>query len=154
MSTDQVNVLSRRNLLIGLGVGAAGAAAVASPVMHLSLAAPSQPLSWWDRLFFSLQNGGTEEWKSVIGQVFSIEGENGTIPVLLGGVKLLLSKGARPSECTRTQAFALVFYAAPERAPAGDRTYKVTHHTHPALDMFLSPAIRYPRGVHFHAVFN
>jgi hypothetical protein len=105
-------------------------------------------------MFLSLKNGSNQEWASVIGQVFTIEGESGKVPVLLGGVNLLPSKGARPRECTRSQAFALVFQAAPERAPAGDRTYKVTHPTFPALDIYLSAPIRLRRGVHFQAVFN
>jgi hypothetical protein len=147
---------TRRNLIIGLGVGAAGAAAAAYPTLNLSLTSSnSTPTpSWWDRMFLSLQNGGTQEWSSVIGQIFSIESENGAIPVLLGAVKLLPSKGTRPIECSRTRAFMLVFYAALDRAPTGDRTYKVTHHLHPPLDVFLSPAIRFPRGVQFQAVFN
>jgi hypothetical protein len=156
MNNEQADGHTRRNLIIGLGAGAAGAAAVASPALNLNLQSSkaSPASSWWDRMFLSLKNGGLDEWNSVIGQTFFIEGENGKIPAVLSSVSRLSSKGPRPMECTRTQAFALVFQVAPNRAPGGDRTYKVTHATYPALYVFLGPANKHPRRVHFEAVFN
>jgi hypothetical protein len=86
--------------------------------------------------------------------VFSIEGEQGTVSILLSEVKLLPSKGKRPPEVSRQQAFLLVFHAAPKTAPAGQRAYRLTHPSYPPLDIYLDPARVLPRGVRFTAVFN
>jgi hypothetical protein len=147
---------TRRNLLLALGAGSVGAAAFGAPALQLSLAAThtGTDLNWWDRMFFSLQNGSVAEWSSVIGQVFSVEGEKGKTQLLLSEVKLLPSKGTRPAECGRNQAFSLLFLAAPNTAPSGDRTYSVTHPAYPALDVYLSAATVLPRGVRLLAVFN
>ena len=147
---------TRRNLLVALGAGSVGAAAFGAPALQLSLAATQTgtELTWWDRMFFSLQNGSVAEWSSVIGQVFSVEGEKGKTQLLLSEVKLLPSKGVRPANCARTQAFSLLFLGAPNAAPTGDRTYSITHPTYPALDVYFSPATVLPRGVRLLAVFN
>jgi hypothetical protein len=146
----------RRNLLLALGAGSVGAAALASPVLNLAASAPgdANALGWWERMFHSLAHGSAEEWAAIRGQVFAIEGEHGSVPVLLSEVALLPSKGVRPREVSRQRAFSLTFLAAPDRAPAGDRTYRLTHASFPALDIHLSPARRLPRGVRLSAVFN
>jgi hypothetical protein len=147
---------SRRNLLLALGAGGVGAAALASPALQLGFTAAGSGSGsgWWERMFFSLQNGSVAEWSSVVGQAFTVEGENGTVPLMLSQVKLLPSKGSRPPECRRRHAFSLLFLAAPGTAPAGDRIYRVTHASYPPLDIFFGAATVLPRGVRLLAVFN
>jgi hypothetical protein len=146
----------RRKLLMALGAGGLSAAAVASPALQLAAlpAGGAGDSTWWNRMFFSLRNGGAGEWSSVVGQVFSIESEIGSVPTLLGGVKPFRSPGLRPGECSRAKAFGVWFNTAPDRAPEGDRTYRLTHPTYPPLDIFLSAGVKMPRGVRFEAVFN
>ncbi|HEY0149520.1 MAG TPA: hypothetical protein VGB70_11030 [Allosphingosinicella sp.] len=147
---------TRRNLLLALGVGSIGAAAAAAPLLKLNLAKKSgkKNLSWWVRTFSSLEHGGVSEWQNVVGQTFSIEGEHGPVRATLSGVKLLSSKGARPASVGRKQAFALQFQTAVGQAPAGDRTYRVTHSAFPPLDMFLDAPTAMARGMKLTAVFN
>lgn len=146
----------RRNLLLALGAGSVGAAALAGPVLNLAAPAPGRAgsLSWWERMFVSLAHGSADEWAAIRGQAFTMEGENGAVPVLLAEVNLLPSKGVRPPEVSRQRAFSVVFLAAPNRAPAGERTYRLTHPSFPPLDIFINPAHRLPRGVRLSAVFN
>ena len=145
---------TRRNLLLALGAGSVGAAALAGPSLNLAASAASSGPGWWERLFTSLAHGSVEEWAAIRGQVFSMEAENGTVPVLLAEVNLLPTKGVRPPEVSRQRAFSLVFLAAPTRAPAGERTYRLTHPSYPPLDIYIDPARRLPRGVRLGAVFN
>jgi hypothetical protein len=146
---------TRRNLLVALGVGSVGAAALAGPTLNLAASSTGgSQAGWWERLFVSLAEGSVEEWSAIRGQVFSVEGENGTVPVLLSEVKLLPSKGTRPPEVSRQQAFSLVFLAAPGKAPGGDSTYRLTHASYPPLDIYIDPARRLPKGVRLTAVFN
>ena len=146
---------TRRNLLLALGAGSVGAAALAGPTLNLaaSAAGGSTP-GWWERLFTSLAEGSAEEWSAIRGQTFAIEGEKGTVPILLSDVKLLPSKGVRPREVSRQRAFALVFHAAPGSAPAGERAYRMTHASYPPLDIYLDPARKLAKGVRLTAVFN
>lgn len=146
----------RRNVLLALGAGSIGAAAVGAPALQLGLTAAtgSGDLGWWDRMFFSLQTGSATEWQSVLGQVFTLAGEKGAVPVLLSEVKLFPSKGVRPASCSRKQAFSITFLAAPDKAPAGNRTYRLTHPKYPPLDIFVSAANMLPKGARLAAVFN
>ncbi len=145
---------SRRNLLLALGAGGVGAVALASPV--LNLAQPSgggAAGSWWDPLFTSLRDGSVADWSDVVGQIFSLEGESGTIQARLAEVKLLPSKGQRPPEC-RSHAFSLVFQAALAGAPVGDAIYRLTHASYPPLEVYFSPAVQLKSGARLLAVFN
>ena len=145
---------TRRNLLLALGAGGVGAAALAGPTLDLAATATGSGPSWWERLFVSLAHGSADEWAAIRGQVFAIDGEHGSVPALLSEVNLLPSKGVRPPEVSRQRAFSVVFLAAPDRAPAGERTYRITHASFPPLDIHLNPAHRLPRGVRLSAVFN
>jgi hypothetical protein len=144
----------RRNLLLALGAGGVGAAALAGPTLDLAATATGSGPGWWERMFLSLAHGSADEWAAVKGQVFAVEGENGTVPVYLAEVNLLPSKGTRPPDVSRQRAFSLVFLAGPDRAPAGERTYRLTHASFPPLDIHINPAHRLPRGVRLSAVFN
>jgi hypothetical protein len=146
---------TRRNLLLALGAGSVGAAALAGPSLNLAASATGgSTAGWWERLFVSLAEGSADEWNAIRGQLFSVEGERGTVPILLSEVKLLASKGVRPREVSRQRAFTLVFHAAPGSAPAGERTYRLTHPSYPALDIYLDPARKLAKGVRLTAVFN
>lgn len=146
---------SRRNLVLAIGAGSVGAAALANPALNLATSAKGGPASnWWNRLFVSLAQGSAEEWSAIRGQVFSVMGEKGKVQLMLSEVKLLTSKGVRPREVTRQRAFALVFLAPPNTAPEGQRSYRLTHATYPPLDVYLDPANRLAKGVRLTAVFN
>ena len=155
MAAQAATDRTRRNLLLALGGGSVGAAALASPALNLALpAAGADGPGWWERLFVSLATGSADEWRAIVGQVFSVEAESGAVPVLLREVALLASGGVRPPEVSRQRAFSLVFLAAPDRAPAGQRTYRLTHPSYPPLDVHLEPAHRLAKGVRLTAVFN
>ena len=146
---------TRRNLMLALGAGSFGAAALAGPTLNLAAAAGGgTPLDWWKRLFVSLAQGSVDEWTAIRGQVFSIAGENGPVAATLSAVKLLPSKGRRPAGVSRQRAFALVFLAAPNAAVAGERTYRVTHPSYPPLEIYMDPANRLAKNVRLTAVFN
>jgi hypothetical protein len=145
----------RRNLLLALGAGSVGAAAIgASMPVGLTPVIGIGEFDWWDRMFFSLETGDAAEWQSVVGDVFTLDGENGSVPVRLDEVSLFPSEGARPRECSRSQAFALNFLVSVGNAPVGNRTYRLTHPTYPPLDIFIGAATVLPQGAQLAAVFN
>jgi hypothetical protein len=146
---------TRRNLVLALGAGSVGAAALAGPTLNLAASATGGGVpDWWARLFVSLAEGSVDEWAAIRGQVFSIDGEKGTQLILLSDVKLLPSKGVRPAQVSRQRAFALVFNAAPGSPLAGERAYRLRHPSYPPLDVYMDPARTTPRSIRLTAIFN
>jgi hypothetical protein len=155
MKNSVVTDHTRRNLVLALGAGSVGAAALAGPTLNLAVSsAGSGAPGWWKRLFVSLAEGSADEWSAIRGQLFSLEGENGSVPVTLTEVKLLPSKGARPREVSRQRAFALVFNAPAGSAVGGDRAYRLRHRSYPPLDIYMDPARKMAQGIRLSAVFN
>ena len=147
---------TRRNLLLALGAGSIGAAAVAAPKLRLNLKKKGSHgvFGWWERLFISLEHGSVTEWSEVVGQTFTIEGENGPVAAKLAELKLLPSTGTRPASCSRKQAFALSFETAAGQTPAGDRAYRVLHKSFPPLNIFVGAPSQAAKGMKLLAVFN
>ncbi|MET1110480.1 MAG: hypothetical protein ABWX67_03025 [Allosphingosinicella sp.] len=144
-------------LLAGLGAGAVGVAASAAPVLSLRLApSPSaQPASWWDRTFLSLQAAGLAEWKSVIGQTFSLSSANGFHMLKVVAVTAFPVSGSRPRTLGRSQAFSVVFEAqGGTRLPAGDRQYQLTHSTFPPMPIYMGAPAALGLKNRLIAVFN
>ena len=156
MKTADATDNMRRNLLLALGAGSIGAAAVAAPKLGLNLkkGGSKHVFSWWERLFVSLEHGSVSEWRGVVGQTFTIEGENGPVAAKLAELKLLPSAGSRPASCGRKQAFALSFETAAGQTPAGDRAYRVLHKSFPPLNIFVGAPSEAAKGMKLLAVFN
>ena len=148
---------SRRNLLLGLGGGAVAAAAAAAPILDLTWvkAASKRPSSWWDRTFFSLRNGGVDDWSRLAGETFTLGGEKGALTLKLAAVKSFPGGGVRPASLGRSKAFAAVFEGAgTAKAPEGDRIYQLTHRLYPPIEIYMSPTVRNGAKVQLLAIFN
>ena len=146
---------TRRNLVLALGAGSVGAAALAGPTLNLAVSTASGAApGWWKRLFVSLAEGSADEWSAIRGQKFSVEGEGGTQQIVLSDVSLLPSKGVRPRRVSRQRAFALVFNAPAGSTLAGERTYRLRHPSFPPLDVYMDPARAVAQGVRLTAIFN
>ena len=147
---------SRRNLLIGLGLGVVGAGALAAPSLRLSWSAVASRRGggWWDRMFVSLRHGGVQDWSGVVGESFTVAGELGESSLKLVSVKALKASGRRPRHIARAHAFVVIFESSADGAPAGDRIYTLSHRSHPPLDIYMSERVDRPGKVRLEAVFN
>ncbi|HET9639874.1 MAG TPA: hypothetical protein VFP12_11770 [Allosphingosinicella sp.] len=144
-------------LLAGLGAGAVGVAAAAAPILSLRLApSPSRrPESWWDRTFLSLKTAGLADWKSVVGETFSLASPNGSHALKVVAVTAFAASGSRPAKLGRAQAFSVVFESlggAP--LPAGDRLYELAHRSYPSLPISMGAPTMLGRKTRLIAVFN
>jgi hypothetical protein len=144
---------SRRGMLVGLTAGLAGLGAVAAPALTLDLTDGSPTGDWWDRLFFSLKNGGYAEWSEQVGTTFRLGGRGTATELTLVAIKPFNSRSPRPSSLARDRAFAAVFETT-DPAAKGDRTYSATHEKYGALEIYMSPAYAAGRAQRMEAVFN
>ena len=147
---------SRRNLLLVLGLGAAGAAVAASPLTRLGWVpeGSGKTLGWWERTFASLRHGGVGEWSALTGQTFQVASEQGPSLVKVAEVRPLASEGSRPRDVSRAQAFAVVFEASPGRMPAGERIYSFAHAAHDAVDIHVGAPVLVGQTAQVVAIFN
>jgi hypothetical protein len=75
MTRENSSLLSRRNLLAGLGFGVAAAGALATPALQLSWTRkPEAKGDWWDRQVTSLSRAGMDEWSRHLGAEFALAG--------------------------------------------------------------------------------
>jgi hypothetical protein len=153
--------LSRRVLLAGLGAGAVGAVAAASPVLSLRLSGPAsasgagRPASWWDRTFLSLQSAGLAEWSGVVGEAFTLETLNGSHMLRIVAVTAFPRSGHRPTALARSQAFSVVFESiAGPPLPATDRVYQLVHRSYPPLPIYMAAPFKTGQKSRLIAVFN
>jgi hypothetical protein len=120
--TDAVNSvrISRRNILVGLGAGAIGAASGAA-----SAAVAASPLT------AGSARGEMAAWASRVGEHFAVAG-GGTLR--LSAVEPLCSGGPMPGG---RRCFAAIFEAAGGRIPDGDATYALASASVPATPLYL-----------------
>ena len=134
---------SRRAVLAGLGLGALAMAGAGS-ALSIQWAAKmnKKEASWWDALYPSLRNGGISQWSALVGQWFYFKGgPAGYAAYQVREVKPLASKGKRPPECTRSQAFSVTFQTRnPKRAIPGNIMVEIAHERYPSLPIFVSEA--------------
>jgi hypothetical protein len=151
MTRENSSLLSRRNLLAGLGFGVAAAGALATPALQLSWTRkPEAKGDWWDRQVTSLSRAGMDEWSRHLGAEFALAG--GAV-AKLAEVRPLASSGPRPAGL-RDRAFALVFEAADGTLPAGDRILDVSHAEAGALKIYFSACSDTCGGRRLQAIFN
>lgn len=150
--------LSRRMLLAGLGVGAAGAAAAAGPILSLRLSGGGSPVrapSWWDRTFLSLHAAGLSEWSRLVGQNFALEVPSGSHLLRIAAVTAFPRSGPRPVTLARSQAFSVVFESlGGPPLPATDSVYQLVHRSFPPLPLYVSAPVAVGQKVRLSAVFN
>lgn len=152
MSRENSSLFSRRNILAGLGLGAASVGALAAPALKLDWTRKPGTKSWWDRPSVSLATAGMDEWTRHVGTEFSFAGQGGAVAARLAAVEPLNSKGKRPRGL-RDRAFALVFESTGAALPAGDRIFDVSHSTG-SSKMFLSACGDKCTGRRLQAIFN
>jgi hypothetical protein len=148
---------SRRMLLAGLGVGAAGVAVAATPVPSLVLMGDESQDSgsWWNPTFHSLQAAGLTEWSAMVGETFSLARGRGSHLVRVAAVTAFPRSGRRPAALGRSQAFYVVFESVAGPAlPAADGIYQVAHSSYPSLPIYMSAPWTVGRTTGLIAVFN
>ena len=145
---------SRRKVIAGIAVGAAGLTAVAAPALNKTWFAKDgrgKGSSWWGRDSVSLETAGLDEWTRHVGSEFATRAEGGTATLRLVAVKPLKSLGERPDDVARDRAFVAVFDAGAAAPPAGDRIYAVNHKESGDMSIYFGGAT--PAG-NLEAVFN
>ena len=158
MSEGETRTTSRRMVLAGLGIGALAMAGAGS-ALSIEWAArmnTKKTASWWDALYPSLRNGGISQWSELVGQWFYFKGGPGGFAAYqVREVKPLASKGTRPPECTRHQAFAVTFQTWNlTRATPGNMMVEIAHERYPSLPIFVGDAARIGDKSMLVAVFN
>ena len=144
---------SRRKVIAGIAVGAAGLTAVAAPALNKTWFAKDGrgKGSWWGRDSVSLETAGLDELTQHVGSEFAASAEGGTATLKLVAVKPLKSLGERPDSVARDRAFVAVFDAGAAAPPPGDRIYAVNHKASGDLSIYFGGAT--PAG-NLEAVFN
>lgn len=137
-------------LLAGLGAGAVGIAAAATPIVGLGRTASGR-----DRAFLSLQRAGLDEWRSVVGETFSLVSPGGSRSVRVIAVNAFAATGRRPRTLGRSEAFSVLFEAAAgPPLPAGDRLYELAHRSLPSLPILMGAPSTSGDRTRLVAVFN
>jgi hypothetical protein len=150
MTREKSSLLSRRNLLAGLGIGVAAVGAIAAPALQLNWTRkPGAKASWWDRQFTSLANAGVDEWSRQVGAEFTLAGG----VARLAEVTPLRSPGRRPAGL-RDGAFVAVFEAAGASLPPGDRMLDVSHAAAGQMKIYFSACGDKCGGHRLQAIFN
>jgi len=125
---------SRRNFV----VGGAAAAVFMGPLAAAQLARQADsPL----RLDPAALRGEVGEWEGLVGASFLIAGEGGKAVARLAAIERAPADPLRPASLARHQPFTAYFELDPRRAPAGQKTYSVTHPGRGAMDLFLSRGV-------------
>lgn len=138
---QQLERVSRRMLLGGLGGGAVAIGALAAPGLPLSLLDSregAQLPNWWDRQYWSLESAGITQWQRQIGLLFYMMGNEAARWMRVVAVDALPSEGARPSEAWRKTAFAVTFEAGGPIRFTGDRIYTVLNARYSRMQIFLA----------------
>jgi hypothetical protein len=153
-------ILSTRRAMIAGIAAAMGSAATAAPVIRFSLkpvAAPPAPTVaplGWQRVFLSPGTSTADDWRQLIGALFTVAGETGSSTLKLVEVRPLPASGTRPAG-TRAQAFALVFEVTPlQQAPRGNRSYRLTHAQYGGVDLLLGATSFTPGKATLIAILN
>lgn len=137
-------------LLAGLGAGAVGIAAAGTPILGLGRMASGR-----DRAFLSLQGAGLAEWRSVVGETFSLVSPGGSRALRVVAVKAFPASGLRPRSLGRSEAFSVLFEAAGgPPLPDGDRLYQLAHRSLPSLPILMGSPTSVGRKARLIAVFN
>lgn len=144
-------------VLAGLGLGALTLAGAGS-ALSIQWAAKmnTKTSSWWDALYPSLRHGGMSQWSELVGQWFYFKGgPSGHAAYMVREVTPLPSKGVRPDDVLRSQAFAVVFQTwSLTRAVPGNELVEISHEKYPALPIFVGAAARIGDKSMLTAVFN
>jgi hypothetical protein len=132
---------SRRDMVVGLAgtaalVGAVGVSAL--PTGWLESRRALVRASWWDRRTWTLETAGVREWSSRVGNLFVLFNGGREIAARLVKVEAFPSKGERPPEVARDQAFAAYFDVGRHGLPSGDRIYHVAHVQYGDMRVFLA----------------
>ena len=143
--TDQngeAEILSRRNVVVGLvgtaaAIGAVGVSAL--PVGWYEAKRAALPASWWSRSRWTLATAGLKEWTSQVGHSFVLLGPSWEVLLYLREVKSFPSPGERPPEVARKQGFAAIFDSGRVKMPARDRIYRLANVRYGEMDIFLKP---------------
>lgn len=151
--TSKAGQLSRRNLVLGGAIAAAGGAYAAS--------ASTLGSSWFRTVQKTGANvlgieltphRGNDPWRSMVGQDFAIQTGSGTIYTKLAAVEPLHDGGkARPLGLARDEAFCCLFDTGRQEAPWGAATYDVAHPELGRTQLYMS-CCKNPRRLE--AVFN
>jgi hypothetical protein len=78
------------------------------------------------------------EWENLVGASFLVASEAGKGLAKLVAVERPAFDPKRPAELARFQPFTAYLQMDARQAPAGQRTYRVTHPTKGMIDLFLS----------------
>jgi hypothetical protein len=145
--------LSRRTIVTGLAVGAAGAGAAAFGAIGRTFLTPADAGegNWWSGPGIDLKRAGISTWRRRIGNSFVVDSDAGSATYTLARVDAFPSPGERPDDVTRDVAFALVFEG--DRRVDGNRIYNVRHNGG-AFDIFFSPSDPSAERPILQAVFN
>lgn len=146
--------LSRRSVIAGAAVGAAGLGAATVSALNKSWFTDDArgEGSWWGRDHVALAQAGYEEWSRHVGSDFTLRTEAGAAGFKLAKVEPIASPGHRP-QGTRSRGFMAVFEAPGGAKMAGDRIYPVEHPTG-ALDIYFSAASPNLPVARLKAIFN
>jgi hypothetical protein len=78
------------------------------------------------------------QWEALVGASFVVAGEAGKAVAKLAAVERPAADPLRPASLARFQPFTAYLEMDARLAPAGQRTYRVTHPTKGIIDLFLS----------------
>jgi hypothetical protein len=151
--TSKAGLLSRRNIVLGGAVAAAGGAYGAS--------ASTLGASWFRTVQKTGANvlgieltphGGIAHWRSMVGQEFYVQTQSGTLQTKLASVEALNDGGeGRPLGLARDEAFCCLFDTGRQQPPEGSATYAVAHRELGRTQIHMS-CCKTPRRLE--AVFN
>lgn len=146
---DLINLLSRRNLILGLaGTAAAGATAVGPGFLDaaslMQLLRPSG-----NRKGVFLKSGETGDWTAQRNTMFRLESGQVLKLADVQGFKSIDKKGTRRPGGVRSTAFVARFDIKTGAPLDGDRIYRINHAQGGVFDIFLTtPDASRPLRVH------
>ena len=78
------------------------------------------------------------EWEALVGTAFLVGGEGGKVLARLAAIAQPPLDPKRPTALARFQPFTAYFELDARVAPAGQKSYRVTHPAKGTIDLFLS----------------
>lgn len=131
------SVLTRRNVLIGVGVTAACGIALAAPRIKPQVMRRTREMIARTpaRIYLPLDYGDYPEWLSAVGNIFVAEGG---YQLRLAGVEPLGPAGSRPAEVARDRAFQAAFDVRNGMTMAGGLIYTLVHPTHGRIPLLMT----------------
>lgn len=123
---------SRRAFVLG------GTAAACMTPLALAQFAPGQEASRQRAAAPAHSRSELAEWQALVGASFLIAGEGGRAVARLAAVESPAFDPARPAALARLQPFTAWFEMEPRLAPAGQRTYRVSHPVQGVIELFLA----------------